>query len=262
MNTVEIFKPGIAELRALAEKHRGLTIAGPEDVAGYEAAKTAKKELADWRITITKAGKKYREEALAYQREVIRQEKEHLEIITPVEDSLKAMIETVDVAKAREERRALIPSRRALLAEYGVNPTDEELIALDEKEFEARVADIKMAYLAQKEAELKKKEEELQRQEDEKRRQDELKKAEEEAAKRAVEEEQARVARAKAAEEERVAREAADAKAAAAKARRNTQYREWLAKHGVADADKNSFKVEQNGNTFTLWKKVDELTID
>lgn len=253
--TIEIFKPGIAELRSVAERLRGITIKGVDDVEGYAAAKDAKKELAQWRIDITKSGTKFRAEALAYQREVIRQEKEHLEIITPVEDNLKAMIQAVDEAKAREERKVLIPSRKAMLAEIEVEMTDDELLALDEKEFEGVFNTKKMQYLEAREA--KRREEE-----NEKRHQEELEKAKAEAAAKAIEEERLRVereAQAKAAEEKRLED---DRKAEEKKIARNKRYKEWLEKNGRTEENKGDFYIEREGTKFTLYKVVDEIVIE
>lgn len=253
MNAVEIFKPGIAELRGLAEKYRGLTIAGPDDAEGYERVKAAKKELADWRITITKAGKTYRQEALDYQREVIRQEKEHLDAIVPVEDALKAQLEAVDEARKREERRALLPDRVKLLAEIEVVLPEEEILALDEKEFTAFFNEKKLALLESREAERVAKEAEA-------RRAAELEKAKAEAAAKAVEEERLRAEReeaAKKAEAERIEREKAEE---LARAEKNRRYKAWLKEQGVDTADP-SVKVERVGTKFELWRKVSEIEI-
>lgn len=269
MNTaVEIFKPGLAELRSLADRLKDIKIKDVGDVEGYAAAKEAKKELAQWRIDITKAGKKFREEALAYQREVIRQEKEHLEIITPVEDGIKAMLTAVDEAKAREERKILIPARRTMLAEIEIEMTDEELLAYDEVAFSGMFTEKKMAYLEAREAKRRAEEEE-------KRRAEELERAKAEAAAKAVEEEKARAEREKKAEEERIAREEAAKKAEAeriekekadelAKAEKNRKYKAWLKEHDVNTSDPiamNDVKIERVGTTFVLWKKVSEIEI-
>lgn len=272
---VEIFKPGIATLREIAAKHRGLEIKGLDDKEGYDAVKAARKELGDWRILITKEGKKYREEALAYQREVLRQEKEHLAEIVPVEDELKAKLEAIDDERKREERRALLPSRKTMLAEIEVALTDEEILDFDENSFATFYGNARMNYL---EAKNRAAQEEL----DKKRREEELAKAKEEAAARAVEEERTRAERAKAAEEKRQADEAARKKAdeerqerekaaEVARQEKNRRYRAWLKENGVTDENKAEFHIEredienQDGSkkqtTFTLYKKVGEITI-
>jgi polyhydroxyalkanoate synthesis regulator phasin len=116
-NELEIFKPGIAELKSMAEQFKGLTINGVGDEAGYQTVKEARKKLGDMRILITKTGKSAREEARRYASSVIEQEKEYLGVITPTEESLKAKIEAIDDEKKRAERIILLPSRKAMLAE-------------------------------------------------------------------------------------------------------------------------------------------------
>lgn len=285
-NTIEIFKPGLAELRALAERHRGIVINGTDDTAGYDAAKAARKELGQWRIDITKAGKKYREEALAYQREVLRQEKEHLEIITPVEDALKAMIEGIDEEKKREERKELLPTRRALIAEIGVEMTDDEILSHDEKSFGELYTAKRMEYLERKETERRAEEqkklreaeiEEAKKAAAEKARVEAEQRAEREKAEavanaqREKDEEIARIKReqeakeaAEKAENERKEREeaarAAAEKAEQERAEKNRRYKNWLKKNGVEPNDPK-YKVERLGTSFVLWEKKDEIVI-
>lgn len=87
------FNPAKEEIQAVVMEVEGLTISGVDDVAGYEAVKAGKKKLADYRIEITKFGKKQREEAIFWQREVLRQEKELIEMIEPTETKLKNALE-------------------------------------------------------------------------------------------------------------------------------------------------------------------------
>ncbi len=272
---IEIFKPGIAELRKLAESYRGLKINGINDTEGYEAAKAAKKTLADWRIKITKAGKQFREEAIAYQKEVIRQEKEHLSEILPVEDGLKMQIEEIDFERKREERRVLLPARKAMLAEIELQMEDDDILDLDENGFAAVYGNAKMAYLETKERAAR---EELEK----KKREEEIAKAKEEAAAKAVEEERARAEREKAAEEKRKADEEARQKAAEEarklaeaeeiiRTEKNRRYKAWLKENGVTDENKADFHIEREEialsdgskkeTTFTLFKKIGSITI-
>src|SRR3972149_6080300 len=102
-NKIEIFKPGIAELKELALKFKGLEIKGVEDEVGYLQVKDALKELGNMRILITKTGKSAREEARKYASSVIEQEKEYLLVISPLDHELKAKVEAVDEAKKKAE---------------------------------------------------------------------------------------------------------------------------------------------------------------
>lgn len=281
---IEKFNPTKAEIQAAVSEVENLTIQGIDDVAGYEAVKSGKKRLADYRIEITKFGKKQREEALAWQREVLRQEKELIAIIEPTEIKLKEKLEGIDHQKKREERRVLLPSRKKMLEEIGAEWTDEEILDMDEKEFASEYGSLRMAYDAEQ-AEKKRKEEE------EKRHAEEMEKAKEEAAKKATEEaerkakeELERVEREKQAEidkikrdqeekdrkekeeKERAEKEEADRiakeKADQEKAEKNRRYKAWLKKNGYTDETRNDFSIARTGNTFVLFKKVDEITIE
>lgn len=270
MNEVEIFKPGIAELREMATKFEGLTINGIDDAEGYKAVKAARKELGDMRILITKTGKAAREEARRYANSVIEQEKQYLGVITPTEDALKAKIEAVDDEKARNERMILLPARKTMLSEIQVEMTDEEILNLDEKQFSELYTSKKMAFLEsqealRKEAEMREKHEE------------EVKRASEEAAKRATEEaerkakeELERVEREKQAEIDRLNREEEARKKAEAdkvaqeqadleRAEKNRRYKKWASEIGV-NLEAGD-KIERIGETFIAYKKIGEITI-
>lgn len=244
-NEVEIFKPGIAELKSMAEQFKGLTINGVEDEEGYKTVKEARKKLGDMRIMITKTGKAAREEARRYAASVIEQEKEYLGVITPTEDVLKAKIEAVDAEKARNERMILLPSRKLMLDEIGAVMTDEEILDLDEKQFYAMYTSKKMAYL--EEQTRKAQEIELQKQHEE-----EVKRASEEAAKRATEEAERKA-------KEKLARVEREKQAELKRAEKNRRYKKWAAEVGV-DLEAGD-KIERIGETFIAYKKIGEITI-
>jgi len=282
-NEVEIFKPGIAELKSMAEQFKGLTINGVEDEAGYQTVKEARKKLGDMRILITKTGKSAREEARRYASSVIEQEKEYLGVITPTEESLKAKIEAIDEEKKLAERIILLPSRKAMLGEIGVEMTDEEILALDEKEFSEMYTAKKMAHL---EAQERKRKEE----DDAKLRAEELEQAKAEAAKKATEEAERkakedieRVEKEKQAEIDKIKRDQEEkelaeqreitkkkaeedalmAKEVLEKAllEKNRKYKKWLKDCGYTEENKADFAIVKNGMTTILYKKVSELTI-
>ena len=286
------FNPAKEEIQAAVMEVEGLTIAGVDDVAGYEAVKAGKKKLAEYRIKITKFGKEQRDEAIKYQKGVIAAERELLEMITPTEDELKAKIEAVDAEKARTERMILLPSRKLMLYEIGTVLTDEEILNFDEKEFSEMYTEKKMAYL--EEQDRKRKDEERQKQHEE-----DIKRASEEATKRATEEaerkakaelervekekqeaiasaerekqeaidkikqeqEEAKKKRIeeeerKIAEAERIERERAETQD---KAEKNKKYQDWITglEINLAIGD----KIERVGEIFIAYKKVGEITI-
>lgn len=285
---IEKFNPTKAEIQAAVLEVEGLKINGIDDVAGYEAVKVGKKKLADYRIEITKFGKKQREEAIAWQKEVLRQEKELLAMIEPTEVKLKEQLEGIDHQKKREERRVLLPSRKKMLEEIGAEWTDEEILDMDEKEFASEYGSLRMEYDAEK-AEKKRKEEE------EKRHAEEMEKAKEEAAKKATEEaerkakeELEKVERAKQAEIDKIKRDQeekdrkekeeagrkkkeeedriAEEKAKQEKEEKNRKYKAWLKKNGVTDTNIGNFHIErladnEQGTTFKLYEYKDLITI-
>lgn len=265
MNEVEIFKPGIAELRSMAERFQGIEIKGVDDAEGYKTAKEARKELGDMRISITKTGKAAREEARRYAAKVIEQEKEYLAVITPTEDALKAKIEAIDEEKKKNERMILLPARKTMLEEIECQMTDEDILALDEKQFSDLYTAKKMAHLEEKER-IRKAEE------DKKRHEEELEQARKEAAEKATKEAEERMKREQE-EKERKAKEEeeqkkreeeekiANEKAEQERTEKNRKYKAWLKKNGYTEETKNDFSIARNGNTFVLFKKIDEITI-
>jgi hypothetical protein len=181
---VDIFKPGVAELKEKAQQYQGLTIAGIDDKDGYQLVYDAIQDLRKIRVAITKFGKEKREEALAFQRKVLRQEKELISIISPVEDELRARRERVDEEKRRQERMVLLPSRKEMLSQIGLSIPDEHLLSMDENGFAKYYAERKEEYLEAKERER-------QAEEERKRREEELERARQEAAEEARKEAEA-----------------------------------------------------------------------
>lgn len=284
---IQKFSPAKAEIQSAVEEVKNLTINGIDDVAGYEAVKLGKKRLAEYRIDITKFGKKQREEALAYQREVLRQEKELLEMIEPTELRLKGELEAIDEEKKRQERIVLLPTRIKMLEEIGIKLLDAEILRMDEKEFSEYYNTEKLAYLERKaqvereEREKKEREAEIERlkqeavekakkeaeekaelekkelaEKAEKEKQeaiDKIKREQEEKDRKAKEE----ADRIKQAEEERMKKEKEDKE----KAEKNKKYQDWLKKHGYNEQTKDKFYIKREGNTFTIYIKTGEITI-
>lgn len=268
---IQEFSPAKAEIQAAVLEVEGLTIKGIEDEAGYEAVKAGKKKLADYRIRITKFGKEQREEALAWQREVLRQEKELLAMIEPTETDLKGKLEAVDEEKKRKEREVLLPARVKMLEEVGVKLLDAEILQMDEKSFSAYFTEKKIQYLEMQENKRKQEEEANKRAEEIEKAKAEtearVKKEIEEKAEREKKEAEQKIIN----ENARIAREAVEKekaeKAEARRLKKNQTYKDWLKENGVNDKniqDFNIVKEEQVNNVgtkFTLYKKISEITI-
>lgn len=255
---VDIFKPGIAELESKAEQYRTLTIQGVDDKDGYALVYDALRDLSKTRNEITKFGKAKREEALAFQREVLRQEKELLGIIVPIEEKLKSQREAIDEAKKRAERMILLPSRKAMLVEIEKELTDEEILDFDEKTFATMLQSSKIEYLERKDRERREADER-------KAREAQIEKDKADAVARAVKDAEAKAERekqeainainreAQEKERKRLADEAQkkadaeqaerDAEAERKKAEKNKQYQEWVATLPAG------VKIERDGET-------------
>lgn len=253
-NELDIFKPGVAELQKLADQYKDLAINGVEDKEGYEKVKAARKELGEMRILITKTGKSAREEARRYANSVIEKEKEYLGIITPIEDSLKSKIESIDEEKKMQERRILLPSRIKMLEEVEIKLLDAEVLRMDEKEFALYLDEQKTLYAEKKEAERV-------AAEADKKRAEEIEIAKSRAVEEAIVAERERIEK----ENLRIAQEAlakSEAiKAEQAQAEKNIKYRNFLKENGYTNETKSEFHVERIGNNVVLYKKIGEITI-
>lgn len=260
---IQKFNPTVAELTALAEEAKSV------DVSDLTAVKEMRLKLRTARTTITKTGKEFRTEALAFQKAVIAKEKELLELVTPEEDRLKQIEDDAAKAIELEERQKKMPWRKEQIMLIGDgldNPTDEELLEMDDEQFASYLNDRKVAKFDADEAEKREKEE-AERIEKEKAEAVEKARIEEqEKAEKRVQEEKERAEREAKEKEEREKREAEEAerkeKEEQEKAEKNKKYKDWLKKNGYEEADKDSYKIERSGNTFTLYKLVDSITIE
>lgn len=146
MNKITPFNPTKAEIQTAVKKVEKLTIKGITDEAGYATVKTAKKTLAGYRISITKFGQEQRREAIQWQKEVLRQEKELLGIIEPIETNFKEALNKVDQAKKKQERKILLPARKKMLEEIKLPTSDNEILGMDEQQFSDFYTEAKATY--------------------------------------------------------------------------------------------------------------------
>lgn len=243
---IQKFNPTKAEIQAVIDEVSTLTIKAVTDISGIEAMKTAKKRLGGYRIEITKFGKEQRSEAIRWQKEVLRQEKELLAMIEPTESRFKFELESIDLAKKREERKVLLPTRQEMLKEIEAEMTDDKILDMDENEFSNFYTESKMAYLEEKNRIAKEKELEAQR------------KVElEEAKKEAKMRERERLAGVEARRKEREKQEAED------KARREKEEKEKLEKDKAFQDflkrfcyDKNTDILQQDEKEIRLYRIV------
>ena len=189
---IEEFNPTKAEVISLAQKFKGLSIKGIDDVAGYKAVHDAQMTLVHTRTNIVKASKDARQKAVDFNRAVLTLEKDLIAEIEPVEKELKEKKEAVDREKELIERRKLVPARREKLIEVEAELTDDQLIEMDSVQFQDFLNQAKHEQLERREAAIKAEQERLaaiQAKIDADKRDEEIRKqAELDAKKRAAEE--------------------------------------------------------------------------
>jgi len=92
-----------------ANQYKGLMILDVNDKAGLSAVRTARLELKDIRVDISKKAKKIRESAVRFQKAVIARESELIELVEPTERLLEAEEDRIMLEKKRireeEEKR-------------------------------------------------------------------------------------------------------------------------------------------------------------
>lgn len=163
---IKMFDPNEEALRELAAIPVDIT--DPRDAGQVKAAHEKRMKLRTARVAIEKIGKKMREGALAFQKQVIAREKELVSIVEPEEDRLKTFEEEAEAIKEREARAALLPRRKEQLAEVGGDPlTDEAILDMDAVAFDALLNARQAAKNEAERLEIERKAEELKKREEE-----------------------------------------------------------------------------------------------
>ncbi|MFA5323310.1 MAG: hypothetical protein WC373_11620 [Smithella sp.] len=107
----------------LNDKYMALTVNGIEDKKGYDAVHEAKMDVKKRRVKVLKNGKAQREEALAFNKMVIKVEKRIVALLTPIEEHLQAEEQKIDAEKDRIKaeaaaQEALIQGRVSRLIDF------------------------------------------------------------------------------------------------------------------------------------------------
>lgn len=195
-NVIIEFDYNIEQLNKVKEE---LSTINKQDIGELD---TATKQLVKIRRAIQTKGKSYRDDANAFNKMVLSKEKEYLEIIQPLEVEYKELLEAEKERQIVEARKELLPNKKKQLSVLKIQqPTDEEILAMDENqwvefydqkfaEHEANIENEKRA--EQEEKERKEREEQIKKEAEEK-----AKREAEEAVKRAEEEKKKAVEEAK-----------------------------------------------------------------
>jgi len=269
MNTKDLakFDPNVADLEAMVEQTKNLTVTNLEDKKQIEAVKGGRIVLKKARVQIEKIGKGLRADAVKFQKDVIAKEKELIAIIAPEEERLAAIEDEAKKLAVRKERFLALPAKQERIKEAGLSDffhlSNDEVVEMDDAAFEAHFQQM----LGQKnerdaeaqrikQAELDAKEKEL---DDERKRLNHEKEV-------AAAAEQARIeteARLKREAEEKAAQEAADAKfikdaliAEQKKTERRKVFVNWLKSHGYTKETRGEFMISPSGDGYILYKKL------
>lgn len=132
---LDSFDPGVAELTTLKDEAAAITLTDPFDAEQVKAVRSMRIKLKNARVGISTIGKKLREGAVKFQRDVIGKERELVAIISPEEDRLAGLEEEAKKAEAIKQREADLPERRNILGDLGTEVTDQQILEMDDQEF-------------------------------------------------------------------------------------------------------------------------------
>jgi len=183
-----------AGLISTAGKYKNLKIEDVNDKVGLSAVRTARLELKDIRVDISKKAKKIRESAVRFQKAVIAREAELIELVEPTERLLEAEEDRIMLEKKRireeEEKREFerLQSMMDKLAKVNYAVDFTELKGFTDDQFATVLQEATTKY---EEFEISRKAEE-QRQKEEVERMAAERKAEEDRLKKVAAEQEAR----------------------------------------------------------------------
>lgn len=114
-----------AAIMKLSDQYMVLKTNGLKDTKAYAAVHEARMDIKGRRVDVQKKGKELREDAIAFQKAVIAEEKRLIGLLQPIEDHLEAEENKVNDEKARikreaeEKEAARIQARVNVLFDYG-----------------------------------------------------------------------------------------------------------------------------------------------
>lgn len=107
----------------------------PIELTDMEQVETKYKTLKKIRVAIKKHGKSMRDQTNQFNKDVIARENELIEVTEGVEKELKQILDDEKDRAEKERREVLLPIRRQVAEMYGVDLSDDELLAFKEEEF-------------------------------------------------------------------------------------------------------------------------------
>lgn len=164
MDTLDLekFNPKKAELLEIVSAYQGLEIKGVDDIKGFQVVDDARKDLKKKRVEIQNTGKALRADAVAFQKAVIKYEDDLVQIIEPLEKSLKEKQDKIGEEKESIARAVKLPGRKSKLAEIDFSMSDDEILKMEDLEFDQFVYNKKVLILQEKEKALKAEQEKVE----------------------------------------------------------------------------------------------------
>ena len=135
---IEKFNPTVAEIQKIVDEGKAFTITDFSDRVQIKAVHDQRLQLKDIRVTVTKQGKAFRQQAVDFQKKIIEKEKELVALVEPEEERLSGLEDQATAFEEREKRRELLPKRLDRLASLkdGVEISEEEILNMESTDFE------------------------------------------------------------------------------------------------------------------------------
>lgn len=255
---LEKFNPTVWELSTLSDQFKNLKIDWINDTKWYEIVKTAQFQLRDKRLYITKTLKDYRQEAISFQKAVIKQEKDLLWIIEETENKLITERKRVDELKQIEIRKKYLSERKEDCIKVWLDLSDDYLLSLSNDRFNNIVMIKKEENI---EEEKRKIEIEKQKIEEEKQviiRKKEIEEAKEEAKKEALIEAEYKIKKQYEENIQRINKQEEIKKAQEEKELKFAKIQNWLNENNY---NPENMLVETNWKTKILYKQISTFTL-
>lgn len=140
------FSPADAAIAQMRDAYMRLSIDGVEDRAGYNAVHDARMVVKRHRVAIEKTRKDLKADALEYGRKVDAEAARLTALLEPIESHLETQEKAVDAEKARIKaeaeaaRKKRLDDRMAALWDVNGDGLPSEIEALDDGEFQERLA--------------------------------------------------------------------------------------------------------------------------
>lgn len=254
MLELEQFNPTVAELQGKVEMSKRLSLPDLTDVEQLKVVKSNRIYWRDTRNAITRKGKELREGALSFQKAVIAKEKELIAIFEPEELRLKELEDRAFEYAEIEKRKELLPIRRERLAKLFYTGSDEDILKMDDKEFEAKYNELvaskneaERIVLEERERAVREAEEKITRENEMRAREEKARQDERDLA---TQRENDRIAREEREKKDVQARELAEKERLA----KEVKYQEFLKENGYTEETKGDFVIEKVGNKIRLCK--------